>query len=68
MDATTTAIFAATGVSSSTLQSFLNTMFSNGISFMIYVFTLIVPYLLVIGLIGLIIGLVYAVIHLFRRA
>jgi len=68
MDATTTAIFAATGVASSTLTNFLNTMFSQGISFMLYVFGLMVPYLLVIGLIGMIIGLVYVVINLFRRA
>lgn len=61
-------IFSAVGVSSTTISTFLNTMFETGINFMIYVFQMIVPYLLVIGLIGLVIGLIYSVIYLFKRA
>jgi len=68
MDATTTAIFASAGVSPSTLTTFLTTVFNQGISFMIYTFQTVWPYLLVLALIGVIIGIAYGALRLSRRA
>jgi len=68
MDATTTAVFAAAGVTPSTLTTFLTTVFNQGISFMIYVFETVWPFLLVLGLISVIVGIAYGALRLTRRA
>lgn len=68
MDATTTAVFASAGVTPSTLTNFLNTVFNQGISFMIYVFQTVWPYLLILGLISVIVGIAYGALRLARRA
>jgi len=50
MDATTTAIFTATGISATQATGFLQVIFSQALSFGIYVTELVWPYLLVAAL------------------
>lgn len=68
MDATTTAIFNSVGISGTTLNTFLSTIFGQSVSFMIYTFQAVWPYLLVLGLIGVIVGIAFGALHLTRRA
>jgi len=64
MDATTTTIFANVGLSASTLTAFLSNLFSQSLSFLIYTFETLWPFWLVIGLISLIVGVGFAIMHL----
>jgi len=66
MDATTT--LATVGISASTITTFLNTLFNQAINIMIYTFQMVWPYLLVLGIIGVVIGIAYGALHLTRRA
>lgn len=66
MDATTTAVFASAGVSPSTLTNFLQTVFNQALLFLIYTIELVWPFLLVLGLIGVIVGIAYAMLHRHR--
>jgi len=68
MGATTTAVFTAVGISATDLTTFLSTVFGQAVHFMIYVFETVWPYLLVLGLIGVIIGIAFAALRLGRRA
>jgi len=63
MDATTTAVFASAGVTPSTLTGFLQVVFNQALLFMIYIVETVWPFLLVLGLIGVIIGIAYAMLH-----
>jgi len=67
MDATTTAIFTATGISASSLTAFLQTIFGQALSFAIYVVETTWPFWLVLGLILVIIGVGRGMMHLNRR-
>ena len=66
MDATTT--LATVGISAGTITTFLNTLFNQAINIMIYTFQMVWPYLLVLGIIGVVIGIAYGALHLTRRA
>jgi len=50
MDATTTAIFTATGISATQITAFLSSVFGQGLSFGIYVVETVWPYVLVAAL------------------
>lgn len=63
MDATTTAVFNSVGISASTLTGFLQTIFGQALSFTIYVVETIWPFLLVLMLVSIIIGVGYAMMH-----
>ena len=66
MDATTT--LATVGISASTITTFLNTLFNQAINIMIYTFQMVWPYLLVLGIIGVVIGIAYGALRLTKRA
>lgn len=68
MDATTSLIFSNAGISPTMLTTFLGTIFNQCISFMIYTFETVWPYLLVLALIGVIVGIAFGALHLTRRA
>jgi len=51
MDATTTALFTAAGVDPSTVQTFLSTVFGQGLHFFIYMMEYVWPFILIIGLV-----------------
>jgi hypothetical protein len=63
MDATTTAVFNATGIDASTLTTFLQTIFGQALSFSIYVIETIWPFLLVVMLFGILVGIGYMMMH-----
>jgi len=66
MDATTTAVFSSVGLSPSTLTTFLQVVFNQALLFMIYILETVWPFLLVLGLIGVIVGIAYAMLHRHR--
>ncbi len=63
MDATTTAVFSATGISANQLTGFLQTIFGQALSFTIYTIETLWPFWLVLGLLLLIIGVGMAMMH-----
>jgi hypothetical protein len=63
MDATTTAVFNATGISATSLTTFLQTIFGQALSFSIYVIETIWPFLLVVMLFGILVGIGYMMMH-----
>jgi len=66
MDATTTAVFTSVGISATTLTAFLSTVFNQALLFLIWTLETIWPFLLVLGLVGVIIGIAYAMLHRHR--
>lgn len=65
-DATTTAVLASVGVSTATLYSFLNTLFSQGLSVGIWLVESIWPFLLVVGILVLFVSVASKMLHWHR--
>jgi len=63
LDATTTAAFAAAGVTPSVLYSWVQYMFSYSISVGIWIFQALLPFWLILAFIGLLVGVVYTIVR-----
>lgn len=59
-------VFAFTGVSSGTTTGFLQTLFNQALLFLLYILVAIWPFLLILGLIVVVVGIVYAIMHRHR--
>ena len=66
LDATTSAAFNSAGVSANTLYSFLQTVFGQAFSVMIWLIEAIWTFLLVLGVISVFVGIAYAMLHRHR--
>jgi hypothetical protein len=63
LDATTTAAFSAAGISPTTLYTWVQYMFSYSISVGIWIFEAMLPFLLILAFIGILTGIVFAIVR-----
>jgi len=66
LDATTSAVLASTGVSGSTLYSFLQVIFGQALNVGIWLVEAIWPFLLVVGIIALFVKVASKMLHWHR--
>jgi len=66
LDATSSAAFASAGVSASSLYTWTSGLFGQGYALLLWITQAIFPFLLVIGVVGVFLGIVYAMLHMNR--
>jgi len=66
LDATTTAAFNSAGISAQGLYDWLTGLFGQGYAVMLWILEAIFPFLLVIGIVGVFLGIIYAMLHMHR--
>jgi hypothetical protein len=63
LDATTTLAFTASGISATTLYTFVQYMFSYSVSVGIWIFQALLPFWLILAFIGLLTGIVFSIVR-----